>query len=67
MKKAFKMKQKAFFIIFKGLSLKQIKQIFLEGESRPTLKVIRRKLIKQLKVLNLFTWILWLEANESPW
>ena len=33
--KSFKMKQKAFFIIFKGLSLKQIKQFyFSEGESR---------------------------------
>ena len=31
------MKQKAFFIIFKGLSLKQIKQIVLERE-RLTLK-----------------------------
>ena len=31
------MKQKAFFFIFKGLSLKNIKEIFLEGES-PTLK-----------------------------
>ena len=30
------MKQKAFFIIFKGLSVKQITQFFLEGES-PTL------------------------------
>ena len=30
------MKQKVFFITFKGLSLKQIKQIFMEGES-PTL------------------------------
>ena len=30
------MKQKTFFIIFKGLSMKQIIQIFLEGES-PTL------------------------------
>ena len=30
------MKQKAFVIIFKGLTMKQIKQIFLEGES-PTL------------------------------
>ena len=27
------MKWKAFFIIFKGLSIKQITQIFLEGES----------------------------------
>ena len=31
--RAFKTKQKAFFIIFKGLSLKQVKQIILEGES----------------------------------
>ena len=30
------MKQESFFIIFKGLSLKQTKQIFLEGKS-PTL------------------------------
>ena len=27
------MKRKAFFIIFKGLLLKQIKQAFLEGET----------------------------------
>ena len=36
MKRSFKMKQKAFFVIFKGLSLKKIKQtkqIFLEGVS----------------------------------
>ena len=33
MKRAFKMKQKTLFIIFNGISLKQIKQIFLEGES----------------------------------
>ena len=31
------MKQKAFFIIFKGLSLKEIKQIILEGKT-PTLE-----------------------------
>ena len=31
------MKQKAFFIIFKELSMKQITQFFLEGES-PILK-----------------------------
>ena len=31
------MKQKVFFIIFKGLSTKQITQVFLERES-PTLK-----------------------------
>ena len=34
MERAFKMKQKAFFISFNGLSLTQIKQIFLEGEGR---------------------------------
>ena len=32
------MKQKALFIIFKGLSMKQIKTIFLEGKS-PALKL----------------------------
>ena len=37
------MKLKAFFIIFKGLSMKQIRQIFfLEGES-PTLIVFIKK------------------------
>ena len=36
-KRTFKQKLKAFFIIFKGLSLKQMKQNFLEGEG-PTLK-----------------------------
>ena len=35
-KRAFRMKLKTFFIIFKELSIKQITQIFLEGES-PTL------------------------------
>ena len=34
------MKQKAFFIIFKGLSMKQITQIFLEGKSRTLNKLI---------------------------
>ena len=33
------MKLKALFIIFKGLSIKQIKQGFLEGES-PTLRTL---------------------------
>ena len=32
-KRDFKIKQKEFFIIFKELSLNQIKQVFLEGES----------------------------------
>ena len=36
-KKPFNMKQKAYFIVFKGLSLKQIKLTFLKGES-PVLK-----------------------------
>ena len=34
-------KKKTFFIVFKGLSLKQIKQIFLEDES-PTLNYISK-------------------------
>ena len=33
MKRDFKMKYKPFFIIFKGLLLKQIKQFFLEYQS----------------------------------
>ena len=33
MERAFNMKKKVFFIIFKGISMKQIRQIFLEGES----------------------------------
>ena len=33
------MKQKAFFMIFKGLSMKQITQFFLEEES-PTLRTL---------------------------
>ena len=37
MKRAFKMKQKIFFIIFKGLSATQTKIFFLEGEG-PTLR-----------------------------
>ena len=36
MKRAFKMELKAFFITFKGFSMKQITHIFLEGEN-PTL------------------------------
>ena len=35
-KRVFKMKKKSFFIIFKGLSMKQKAEFFLEGES-PTL------------------------------
>ena len=31
-KRAFKIKKKTFFIIFKGLSLKQVKPTFLKGE-----------------------------------
>ena len=40
MKRAFKMKLKAFFIIFKGLSMNQITKSFSEDES-PTLNQIR--------------------------
>ena len=40
MKGAFKMKKKVFFIICKRLSLKQMKQLFLEGES-PTLSIFK--------------------------
>ena len=40
-KKNFNMKQKAFFIVFKVLSLKKIKTTFLECEN-PTLKAIRQ-------------------------
>ena len=39
-KRAFKMKLKVFFIIFEGLSLKQIKNI-MEGES-PTLTKLKK-------------------------
>ena len=38
-KRVFKMKKKPFFIIFKGLSMKQKTQIFSEGES-PTLREV---------------------------
>ena len=44
MKRVFKMKWKTFFDIFIGLSLKQIKQMFLEGES-PSLKNSWKKLV----------------------
>ena len=37
------MKQKGFFITFKGLSLKQIKQTFWEGEG-PTLRLKSREI-----------------------
>ena len=38
-KKAFRIKSKAFFMIFKGLSMKQITQFFLEGESLTLRKI----------------------------
>ena len=47
------MKEKALFIIFKGLSLKQIKSAFLEGES-PTLGIIRRYLCMDVKFTFIF-------------
>ena len=43
MKKGFNMKQKAFFIICKGLSNKQIRQIFLESESATLRKYVEHK------------------------
>ena len=40
MKRAFSMKRKMFsIIVFKELSLKQIKQIFLEGRRKPALSI----------------------------
>ena len=38
MKRAFKTKQKTFFIIFKGLSINQATQIFLDGNRNPEKK-----------------------------
>ena len=45
-KRAFKMKQKEFVIIFKGFSIKQIMQIFLLGVS-PTLVLLGQHCIGQ--------------------
>ena len=39
------MKQKAFFITFKGLSIKKIAQIFLEGKS-PTLNDLYKQYLE---------------------
>ena len=47
------MKGKAFFIIFEGLSLKQIKIFFLEGES-PTLTQRATKTTLLIKFCNQF-------------
>ena len=44
------MKQKGFFIIFKGLSLKQMKQIILDGESL-TLKSSQNLMSFELQLL----------------
>ena len=57
-RKAFKMKQKAFFIIFKGLSLKQIKIFFFKGES-PALSVMegiaqKRQIVYSTVISELF-------------
>ena len=53
MKKAFKVIWKAFFIIFKGLSLKQTKQFFLKGES-PVLKGFLCLMLKTLVSYEIF-------------
>ena len=47
--KSFQDEIKTFFIIFKGLSIKQITQIFLEGES-PTLSKPKSAQRKQNKI-----------------
>ena len=53
-KRAFKPKWKTFFIIFKGLSIKQMIQNFLEGES-PTLWVFLSFASILKKILTLLT------------
>ena len=47
------MKQKAFFNIFKGFSLKEIKTTFFEGE-RPTLKEIFKEALVFVKFLDFY-------------
>ena len=47
------MKQKAIFIIFKGLSFEQIKQFFLEGESL-TLRLKFSKTIIHFNIHSLY-------------
>ena len=42
MKRTFKMKPKAFFIIFKGLSLRQINPTFLDNESETLKEIVQR-------------------------
>ena len=49
-KRAFKMKQKAFFINFKGLSVKQIAQIFSEGESPTLIQKVQNFSLGNIKV-----------------
>ena len=49
MKRAFKMKQKAFFITLKGLWIKQTK-IFLGGCKSPTLKLSLKSFIGHNKL-----------------
>ena len=43
------MKEKAFFIFFKGLSIKQITQIFLEGGSPTLSHFTKRKTRKKTR------------------
>ena len=54
-KRAFKVKWKAFFIIFKGLSLKLIKIIFLEGKSPNLMLTNILTLEYQSDAFNVFT------------
>ena len=52
--RVFKMKLKVFFIIFEGLSLKQIKKIFLEGESEILIKSCNQVFMTCICSLKLF-------------
>ena len=57
------MKSKAFFMIFKGLSLKQIKQIILEGENPSSNEPFEEKVKKKNVDSNVL--ILHVSINKS--
>ena len=61
MRRIFKMKQKTFFITSKGLSSKQIKQFFLEGESLNG----RFRFIEHLSNFNKRKCVEFLKGNSS--
>ena len=58
------MKQKAFFIIFKELSLKEIKTTFLEGES-PTLKFLDVLYCRKQRVVRNGQHLTWENVNTG--